>query len=30
MDSVRIERIPLSRVNELWLRDYISRKYLEQ
>jgi hypothetical protein len=30
LDSVRIERIPVSRANGLWLDDFVTRNYLRQ
>ena len=30
LDSVRIQRIPLSRVNQLWMNDFVTRHYLGQ
>ena len=30
LDSVRIERIPVSRANTIWMNDFVSRKYLGQ
>jgi hypothetical protein len=28
LDSVRIQRIPISRANTLWMNDYVTRHYL--
>lgn len=30
LDSVRIERIPLSRTNMLWMNDFVTRNYLQR
>ena len=30
LDSVRIERIPVSRTNMLWINDYVTRNYLQR
>jgi hypothetical protein len=30
LDSVRIERIPVSRTNMLWMNDYVTRNYLQR
>jgi hypothetical protein len=30
LDSVRIQRIPVSRANTIWMNDFVTRRYLSR